>query len=134
MRNITRSMQFRIIGSLVIMIIVVLGCVMYLNISSQHTHVKTEILASTNMLADAVYNGMYHPMSIGDSDSLWKQMEDFRRNTEDVEIYILGFNKHVTYASEKDKAGSNLIKLINSNDLDVEFDRMMEDGKESKAG
>ena len=123
-------MHFRIIGGLAIMITVVLGCAMYLDISSHRTHVRAEILTSTNMLADAVYNGMYHPMSTGNSDIIWQQMANFKQNTKNVEVFVLGFDKHITYASEKEKAGSTLKKLITSDDLESDFDRMMVDGKE----
>ena len=134
MGNFTKSMQFKVVSSLAMLILLVLGCTMYFNISSQQIHVKDEVAHSANLLANAVYNGIENPMSKGDSNTIWEQMAVFRRNMQGVQLLIFGFDKRVTYASEKDEAGNLLTELTRSAELTGGLDRMLQDGKAPQYG
>ncbi len=134
MENSTNKGIRFMISSLAILFLLVLGCVIYMNISDQRSHIKAEVLNSANMMADSVYNGMIYPMSVGDSDTIWQQMEHFKKHIKRMEVLVFDFRKHVTYASEKDKAGKDLIKLIGSADLEIALDQMVKDGKSHQIG
>ncbi|MBW1780710.1 MAG: hypothetical protein JRL30_08205 [Deltaproteobacteria bacterium] len=134
MRNLTKSMQFKVVCSLAILILLVLGFMIYFNISSQQRHSKDEMVNSANLLADAVYNGIENPMSTGNSDTIWEQMAVFKRNMQGVQLLIFGFDKMITYASEKDDAGNLLSELTRSADLTSALDQMLKNGKASQNG
>ena len=129
-----KSIKFNIISSITIFFLLVMGCIIYINISDQRSHIKAEVLGSTNMLAESVYNGMLHPMSVGDSNTILNQMKDIKNNMDGVEVLIFGSDKQVVYATEKEKAGNDLDKLINSNELDVALTQMLKDGKAHQIG
>jgi methyl-accepting chemotaxis protein len=95
---------------------------------------KTEVLHSANTLSGSVYNGMLHPMSVGDSDTIWQQMADFKRHMEGVEVFIFDFDKGVTFASERSNAGKNLDNLVKSADLENALNQLIKDGKFRQMG
>ena len=129
-----KSIKFNIISSITICFLLVMGCIVYINISDQRSHIKAEVLNSTNMLAESVYNGMLHPMSVGDSNTILNQMADIKNNMDGVEVLIFGSDKQVVYATEKEKAGTDLDKLLNSADLEIAVTQMFEDGKTHQIG
>ncbi len=134
MENSTNKGIRFLISTLAILFSLVLGCIIYMNISDQRSHVKAEVLKSANMVADSAYNGMIYPMSVGDSDSIWQQMEHFKRHIKGMEVLVFDFDKNVTYASEKNKAGKDLTTLIRSNDLKASLEQMLKDGKAHQIG
>ena len=129
-----KGMRFTMLSTLTILILLVLGCIIYMNISDQRSHIKAGVLKSANMVVDSAYNGMIYPMSVGDSDAIWQQMVRVKSHMKGVEVLVFDFNKHVTYATEKDKAGKNLTKLIESADLKIAFDQMLKDGRAHQIG
>jgi len=129
----TKGMRF-MISTLSILFLLVLGCIIYMNISEQRRHIIAEVLKSANMVADSAYNGMIYPMSVGDSDTIWQQMAHVKNHMKGVEVLVFDFNKYVIYASEKHNAGKDLTKLIKSDDLEVGLDQMVKDGKAHQIG
>jgi len=129
----TKGMRF-MISTLSILFLLVLGCIIYMNISEQRRHIIAEVLKSANMVADSAYNGMIYPMSVGDSDTIWQQMAHVKSHMKGVEVLVFDFNKYVIYASEKHNAGKDLTKLIKSDDLEVGLDQMVKDGKAHQIG
>ncbi|MFC1811185.1 methyl-accepting chemotaxis protein [Thermodesulfobacteriota bacterium] len=129
----TKGMRF-VIGSLAVFFFLVFGCMAYMNVLDQRNQLKTEALHSTNTLSGSVYNGMLQPMSVGDSDTIRKQMADFKQNMEKVEVFIFDFDKGVTFASERSKAGKNLDNLVKSADLKNALNQLIIDGKFRQMG
>jgi hypothetical protein len=72
----TKSMPF-MIGGLAILFLLILGSIIYINISDQRSHIKAGLVHTANMLADTFYNGMIYPMATGDSKAIELQMEGF---------------------------------------------------------
>lgn len=129
----TKGMRF-MVSTLAILFLLVLGCIIYMNISDQRRQIKAEVLKSANMVADSAYNGMIYPMSVGDSDTIWQQMAHVKSHMKGMEVFVFDFNKNVTYASENDKAGKDLTELIRSADLKTALDQMVKDGKSHQIG
>ncbi|MFC1488798.1 methyl-accepting chemotaxis protein [Thermodesulfobacteriota bacterium] len=129
----TRGMRF-VIASLAVFFFLVFGCTAVLNVLDQRNQMKTEALHSANTLSDSVYNGMLHPMSVGDSDAIRQQMTDFNRHVEGAEVFVFDFDKNVTFASERSNAGKNLGNLVKSADLENALNQLIKDGKFSQMG
>jgi len=129
----TKGMRF-VISSLAILFFLVFGCMAYINVLDQRNQIQAEVLHSANTLSGAVYNGMLHSMSIGDSDTIRKQMAAFKRYMQEAEIFIFDFDKDVTFASERSQAGKNLDNLVKSADLENALDQMIKDGRSHQAG
>ncbi|MBW2662713.1 MAG: hypothetical protein JRD93_12155 [Deltaproteobacteria bacterium] len=130
----TKGMPF-MIGGLAILFSLILGSIIYINISDQRKHIKAEVCHTTNMLADTFYNGMIYPMATGDSKAIEHQMEgieDFMEEGEDVLIF--GFDGHITYASEKKRIGNKITELTDSSDLKAAIDQLIQNGKSNQTG
>ena len=81
-----------------------------------------------------VYNGMVHPMAVGDSETIERQMAEFAKNSSNVKVYIFGFDKLITYTSEPDKANSLLSESIKSPSFLQGLSDMLATGKRFDAG
>ncbi len=130
----TKGMPF-MIGGLATLFSLVLGSIIYINISDQRKHIKAEVYHTTNMLADTFYNGMMYPMAIGDSEAVEHQMEGFRDLMEEgEEVLVFGFDEHITYASEKERIGSSVTELTDSSDLRAAINQLIQNGKSDQTG
>ncbi len=134
MRRSKSGLQVKVVTAIAVLVVAVVSIIIVVNYSYQKTYLRTEFQSSTRMLADAVYNGLLYPMSIGDSDTIWAQMKDFNKEGDSLKVLIFGFDKLVTYASDVDKAGKNLKNLIAAPELDLALDRMLQDGKKPETG
>ena len=127
MKNV--SLQVKVIVALVAMVTVILGFVIALSYWSQRGYSKEETQFTASMVSDAIYNGMMYPMSIGNSQTIEEQLTDFNKSMKGVDIFIFGFDKVATYASEKGKAGRDLTKETRSPELLRSVDRLLKEGK-----
>jgi len=125
------SLQVKLIGALMVLFLVILGAMICLTYFSQRSHDIADAEHTASVVAETVYNGMISPMSAGDGKTVEKQMIAFKKNMNDLEIYIFGLNKGATYASEKEKAGKDLTKEIKSPELLRAIDRLLQEGKSS---
>ncbi|MBI5522718.1 MAG: HAMP domain-containing protein [Desulfarculus sp.] len=106
------SLQFKVIGSLAVMFTLVMGTISFINLRDMSISSHDELQATANLLADAVYNGILQPMSIGDSQTINQQMESFRKNMTGGEVLIFGFDKKITYASQPARLHQDLGKIL----------------------
>ena len=118
------------IGGLAILFLLILGSIIYINISDQRSHIKAGLVHTANMLADTFYNGMIYPMATGDSKAIELQMEGFEAFTgEGEEVLIFGFDKQITYASEKNRIGNKVTELTDSSDLKAAINQLIQNGR-----
>jgi len=54
-------------------------------------------------LAASTYAGIKHPMSVGDSEAVKKQLLDIREKMKGVEVFICDFDQEIIYATHADK-------------------------------
>jgi len=128
----TKSMPL-MIGGLAILFALILGSIIYINLSDQRKHIKAEVFHATNILADTFYNGMIYPMATGDSEAIGRQMEGLEDLMgEGEEVLIFGFDKHITYASEKMRIGNSVSELTDSSDLETAINQLIQNGKSDK--
>jgi uncharacterized phage infection (PIP) family protein YhgE len=105
-----------------------------INNRNQRLSMTAEVHRSAQGLADSVYTSMVYPMAVGDGKMIRQQMEEFKKNLTFAEVSVFGFDKHLTYSSEKDKVGMDLTKEIQSGGLAAELDQLLRDGKSTGRG
>ena len=70
---------------------------------------RLEIAATLSTeLADSVYAGIKHPMEIGDSEAIKRELLDIRDKMKDIEVFICDFNQEVVYSTHTDKVKTKL--------------------------
>jgi methyl-accepting chemotaxis protein len=107
-----RGLQTKIIGSLATALLVIMGVMVFMNLLSAQNHSNREFELSAGMLSTSVYNGILHPMSVNDQETIREQMNAYGKNLKDIQVIVFGFNKIVTYASDTQMVGKDLSTLI----------------------
>jgi len=109
-----RGLQFKVIASLAVLFVVFLGLIIAFAVRDLRDCSRRDVEYTAHLLADAVYNALLAPMTVGDSHTIRQQMADFKQNLQGVQVLVFGFDKKVTYASEKNRAGRLLGELLAS--------------------
>ncbi len=122
--NVTQTIRFKVAGSLAVMFLGLLGGIISLSLSDLRHSSDQEMTTSANMLAESVYNGILHPMAVGDGDTISQQMEDFSKMA-GVEVFIFGFDGGISYATNKAKLGADLASLIAAPDLSQDLKSLL---------
>lgn len=120
----TKGVDFIIIG-LGALFTLVLGVIISMNIYDQQKKIKDTVYELSTMLGESVYNGILHPMSVGDSNTIEEQMRSFKKNMKGTEIVIFGVDKKIAYASKGGLKGRNLKDWIISGPLNDTIDILL---------
>ncbi len=123
------SLQIKIVLGVVLLTVVMLTSIIWVNIFYQQKKMTQQFQASTKILADAVYNAILYPMSIGDSETIRQQMSAFEKDSDSVKVHVFGFDKLITYTSERGKENALLSEKIQSQSLKQGLSDMLANGK-----
>jgi signal transduction histidine kinase/DNA-binding response OmpR family regulator len=111
---IKKRLGYKIMAAMLIIILMVLLAEIYMRIYFG-TKDRLEIATSLSTeLADAVYAGIKHPMEIGDSDAIRRELTDIKEKMKDVEVFICDFEQEVIYSTHTEKVNSRLSDSINN--------------------
>jgi len=100
--------------SISIFIAIVIGSLVYLNISSQTKSLKEELHLSGKELSDSIYAGLKYPMSTGRGEVVEKQLMDIKSKLEGIEVYICDFDQKIVYATDKKTIGNSASDFIHN--------------------
>ncbi len=129
MRFLKPSFQVKVVVGVALLVLVVLASVICLNIVYQKRQMVAQFDASANTLAEAIYSSIVYPMAIGDSETIKRHMEEFAKNNKEVKIYVFGFGKLVSYASEAETINTDLSQNINSHQLAQALNLLLASGQ-----
>ncbi|TFG36473.1 MAG: HAMP domain-containing protein, partial [Nitrospirales bacterium] len=111
---IKKRLGYKIMFAMLAIILMVLLAEIYMRIYFG-TKDRLEIAATLSTeLADAIYAGIKHPMEIGDSEAIKRELLDVRAKMKDIEVFICDFNQEVVYTTHTDKVKTQLQDLINN--------------------
>ena len=92
---------------------------------------RLEIAATlSSELADAVYAGIKHPMEIGDSEGIKRELSDISDKMRDIEVFICDFNQEVVYSTHPDKIKAKMQDLINNKAISNHLTESLKTGVE----
>jgi xanthosine utilization system XapX-like protein len=134
MNTIKMNLQLKIVVGVAVLLLVGFATIIGVNVFYQQKGMKEQFQISTNILADAVHNGIVYPMAIGDSETIVRQMEEFEKNSNNVKVYVFGFDKLISYTSEHDKTNSSLSEAVKSQNLVQGINDMLSTGKTPQSG
>lgn len=124
-----QSLQVMIISRLIVILVAVFTLLVGVNYYYQNKSLEQQSFLAVTMLEDALANAIHHPMSINDSETIWKQFEGVKEKMKGVEVYVFDFNRDITYGSEKKYVGAGLDKIVTSPELLDELGLMLKQGK-----
>lgn len=129
---IKKRLGYKIMFAMLIITLMVLLAEIYMRIYFG-TKDRLEIANSLSIeLADAVYSGIKHPMEIGDSDAIRRELRDIKEKMKDVEVFICDFEQEVIYSTHTDKVSSRLSDSINNKDISETLTETLKTGIEPK--
>jgi len=108
---IKNRLTVKILLALTIGVATVMGVIIYLSIANQQQHLHQGMIDYGRKLKYLAYASIKHPMSIGDSDSVEKQLLDIRANMPDAEIVICDLNQRIVFATHRDRINQQLSRF-----------------------
>ncbi|MFZ3122070.1 MAG: response regulator [Thermodesulfovibrionales bacterium] len=107
-----KRLGYKIMAAMLTIILLVLVAEIYMRIYFG-TKDRLEIAATISReLADSIYAGIKHPMGLGDSEGIRKELLDIREKAKDVEVFICDFKQEIVYSTHVDKVKTSLVDSI----------------------
>jgi PAS domain S-box-containing protein len=82
--------------------------IIYFSITNQREHIRERMATYAMDMKLLAYAGIKHPMAVGDSPSIEKQLLDIGDELKHTEIVICDFNQRIVFATNKDRIGANV--------------------------
>ncbi len=102
-RFIRKRLGRTILTVLAVSVALVMGLEIYLRVSSGIQNRIEMMTLFGKELAASTYAGIKHPMSMGDSAAVKKQLLDIREKMADISVFICDFDQEIIYATHEDK-------------------------------
>jgi len=107
-----KRLGYKIMAAMLTIILLVLVSEIYMRIyfgTKDRLEIATTI---SRELADSIYAGIKHPMELGDSEGIRKELLDIREKAKDVEVFICDFKQEIVYSTHVDKVKTSLVDSI----------------------
>ncbi len=105
---IKKRLGYKIMAAIIISASLVMGAEIYVR-TSFGIKDRIELMTTAAMeLASSTYAGIKHPMSIGDSEAIKKQLSEIREKTIDVEVFISDPEQLIIYSTHEDKVNTRV--------------------------
>lgn len=111
---IRRRLALKILLALTFAVAMVMGVTIYLAVSSQREQIRERMATFGRELKDLAYAGIKHPMSVGDSASVQRQLMDVRDMLKGTEIMICDFDQRIVFATHEEKINTQVEQLIDN--------------------
>jgi signal transduction histidine kinase len=129
---IRRRLSRKVLTVLTVSVILVMLVVIYVTASHQTEIMISEMERSAEYLASTIYAGIKHPMAVGDSGSIEKELSDVKEERKGLEIFICDFNQGITYATHKEKIKSKLGSQIFDKNILLSVSNILKTGEHSQ--
>lgn len=126
---IRRRLTIKILLALTCGIAIVMGGVIYLAVSSQREQIRERMVTFGRELKYLAYAGIKHPMSVGDSASVQRQLIDVRDMLKGTEIMICDFNQRIVFATHADRINTQVEQVVDSEDAVIALSKLLSTGE-----
>ena len=108
----TTNLRTKILVATIVVVAGFTGVFLYQTLSFHTESALNQVTESSQSLLENTYSAIKYPMSVGDSKTVEKQLKDIKDHMEGVEVYILDFDKRLTYASEEDRIHTDITHYL----------------------
>ncbi len=129
--SIRRQLALKILLALTVGAGIVMGVVISLAITNQRTQMRERMTTFGAELKSLAYAGIKHPMAVGDSPSIEKQLLDIRDELQDTEIALCDFNGRIVFATHGPLIGEDVSQLIAGPQTRQALESMLATGTET---
>ncbi len=123
---IRRSLNRTVLTVLAFSVALVMLVVIYMTTSNQTKTMISEMERSSENLANTIYGGIKYPMSVGDSESIEKELIEIQKQGNDTEVFICDLNKDIIYSTHTEKIKSNISNYITDKNIIRGLDNIVE--------
>jgi PAS domain S-box-containing protein len=125
-------LSHKILLVLTISVAIVMGVIIYLNLSSQQELIRERMTTFGSELSYLAYAGIKHPMSVGDSPSVEKQFSGVKEVLEGTEIVICDFNQRIVFATHEERLNSEVSNVVHNDEAMAALQNLLHTGKASE--
>ncbi|MCF6289632.1 MAG: response regulator [Desulfobacterales bacterium] len=111
---ISKRLSVKILLALTVGVAIVMGVIICLGVTSQRRQIRERMTTSAQELQFLAYAGIKHPMSVGDSASVEKQLLDVKEHLHDAEIVICDFNQRIVFATHAERINATVSGFIHN--------------------
>jgi len=131
-RIIKKRLTIKILLALTIGAATVMWVVIYLSISNQQKQIREIMTNFGREIKSMAYAGIKHPMAVGDSPSIEKQLLDIKGELQNTEIVICDFNQHIVFATHKGRIGTEVSQFTSSKETLAALTSLLKTGSQAK--
>lgn len=113
-RFIKKRLARKILLALTIGIAIVMGISLSISVKNQREQIRESMTNFGHELKYLAYASIKHPMSVGDSASVEKQLIDIKEALVDTEIVICDFNQLIIFATHEKRINDQVSEFIHS--------------------
>ncbi|MDH3359858.1 MAG: hypothetical protein OEL55_03220, partial [Desulfobulbaceae bacterium] len=95
---ISKRLSAKILIALTLCVAIIMGGVILLATASQRDQLRDQMTDHGRELKSLAYAAIRHPMAMGDSESVERQLTEIRDSLNNNEILICDFNRQITFA------------------------------------
>ncbi|MCX7988507.1 MAG: ATP-binding protein [Thermodesulfovibrio sp.] len=88
--------------------------------------------AGNNEVLDTIYATMKYPLTVGDSDSMHRDLEEIGRKYKNIRVYLTDFNGFISFSTNKEIIHSKIEDVITNEEFKDLFKRSISQNSTSK--
>ena len=129
-----QGLKFKILSSLFLLFFIVLGVLVLFNLQEGRSNIENQMERHGKVMAVITLQAIRPYMASGDSDAVIGALNDIKKSTEDIDLFITDPDKKIIWSTESAQVGKDLTELIQSSDLSKNLDKCIKDGKPPEKG
>jgi methyl-accepting chemotaxis protein len=134
LKSITSSLQMKLLLTLSVVTLLVVGLVLYVTMSSQQSSILSQLKRSGDLLGGSVFNGIIYPLSRGDNETVKNQLAQMQEKMKSIQVFVFDFDQKVSFATEKAKIDQPLSNFVtNPRGLEL-VKKLLKDGANQDTG
>ena len=122
---IRKRLSAKILIALTLCVALIMSGVIILAIASQRDQLREQMAAHGRELKSLAYAAIRHPMAMGDSDSVERQLTEIRDSLQNNEILICDFQQRIVFASRAERVGSSMNQFTSNQQALATLDRLL---------
>ena len=111
-RRLSSSLAFKIMAVLAIGVGLVMAVDISLSVNNQRQLFKQRMTDFGRELGSLAYAGIKHPMAVGDSASIEKQLFDIRDQLQGTEIVLCDFDQEIIFATDTSRINTRVDQFV----------------------
>ncbi|MDW7773604.1 MAG: response regulator [Desulfobulbaceae bacterium] len=123
-----KHLNLKILLVLTVAVALVMAAVITLSVRNQRDQIKARMTEYGHELKSLAYAGIKNPMSVGDSETVEKQLLDMRNQLHGTEIVICDFNLQIVFATNADRVNTPVSQFLHNPGAVDALARLLETG------